>query len=52
MEGSTPMLFLVAAGGGGLAYNALPNISPYGGGTNGSLEARAGASLPHGAGTQ
>jgi len=40
----------VAAGGGGLAYNASASISPYGKGLNVSRKTSSGSTQPHGAG--
>jgi hypothetical protein len=50
MDGKNAIPLLVAAGGGGLAYNSSSAILPYGRGFNTSLESQSGSTQPNGAG--
>ncbi|CAG7819175.1 unnamed protein product [Allacma fusca] len=50
MDGKNQIPLLVAAGGGGLAYNASSTMLPYGRGFNITLEPQSGSTQPNGAG--
>lgn len=50
MNGKTPIPILVAAGGGGLGYNASATISPNARGFDVSLKPQSGSTQTWGAG--
>ncbi len=50
MNGNIPIVILVAAGGGGLGYNASATISPNGRGFDASLKPQSGSTQGWGAG--